>query len=463
MRKGFFLLMLLFLTTMSLFPNGCAGNPSKDDLANMDLSGSKQGQSVAFADVDGDGIQDKLVGAPYAPLAKGMGVVLIYKGSASGFSDVPVSSLSGEDNAGFNVTNLGDVDNDGIADFAVGAIHGNGNDVSLCGSVTVYKGGSNGRVISKLSGEGPMDRFGYSIASGDVNGDGKRDIAVGAPFNTHDPGLYQSGAVYVFLGPDFVTRISMYASSTNKGLGLAVAMGQVTNDGFADLLFSASGKALVYLGSSSFAPSINAPDITIACSASGFAKSLAVIGDVTGDGVSEVAVGAPNAVINNYRDTGSVYIVNGAAKGKVDLDASPPQTSLFARIDGEGLFSRFGFSIAALGDIDADGKPDFAAGAPMADVCTAAGNNILCGKVYIFRGKDISASISIASATKFEGHVKNQLYGVSLACGPNGLLMIGAPGSNGNTGGADMVDSVTGQPVPGGSSGGTSGSGGSCH
>ncbi|XUX00226.1 MAG: hypothetical protein TUN42_10115 [Dehalogenimonas sp.] len=463
MRKRLVKIILVFLVTMGVFPIACAGNKSKDDLANLDLSGSKQGQTVAFADVDGDGLQDKLVGAPYVSLAKGTGAVLIYKGSASGFSDIPVSFLFGDDNTGFNIMNLGDVDGDGIADFGVGAIHGNGTDVSLCGSVTVYKGGSNGKIIRKLSGEGPMDRFGYSIAAGDVNGDGKRDIAVSAPFNTNDPGLYQSGAVYVFLGPDFERRISLYASSTNKGLGLAVAMGEITNDGFTDLLLSASGRTLVYFGSSSFAPSIDAPDITITSAATGFGKSLAVIGDVTGDGLGELAIGAPNAVIGNYRDTGSVYIISGSAKGKLEIDVSPVPTALIARLDGEALFNRFGFSIAALGDIDSDGKPDFAVGAPMADVSTLAGNNILCGKVYIFRGKDVSPSISISNATKFEGLVKNQLYGTSLACGADGLLLIGAPGSNANTGGADMVDAATGQPVPGGSSGGASGSGGSCH
>ncbi len=44
-----------------------------------------------------------------------------------------------------------------------------------------------------------MDKFGVSVAAGDLNADGITDLVVGAPFNTNDPALYQSGAVYVFL------------------------------------------------------------------------------------------------------------------------------------------------------------------------------------------------------------------------------------------------------------------------
>ena len=158
-----------------------------------------------------------------------------------------------------------------------------------------------------------MDKFGYSLASGDFNGDGKTDIAIGAPYHNPAPSLYRQGAVYIYLGPDFGTKIALRASSANKGLARAVAAGDINGDGIADLIISASGKVLGFYGGTSFAPTIGSPDVTISSSASGFGKSIAVIGDIDADGKGEIAIGAPNAVITlssvSSRDTGSVHII----------------------------------------------------------------------------------------------------------------------------------------------------------
>ena len=81
--SSLFLCILLGATAL-----GCSksGNGS-DSGATLDLTGSKQGLSVGFADVDGDGIADKIVGAPYATTTESRtGAVLVYKGSATGFS-----------------------------------------------------------------------------------------------------------------------------------------------------------------------------------------------------------------------------------------------------------------------------------------------------------------------------------------------------------------------------------------
>jgi len=85
---------------------GFAGNSGRSavkgvNLKNITFTGSKQGQSVGFVDVDGDGISDKLVGAPYAAVAERPGAVLVYQGSASGgFSGTPAMILTGDDNYG---------------------------------------------------------------------------------------------------------------------------------------------------------------------------------------------------------------------------------------------------------------------------------------------------------------------------------------------------------------------------
>ncbi|MBI4746190.1 MAG: FG-GAP repeat protein, partial [Deltaproteobacteria bacterium] len=367
-------------------------------LNGVTLTGSQQGKSAGLADVDGDGTPDKVVGAPYTTTttSTNTGAVLVYKGdSTGGFSSTPSSLLTGDDVFGASFVKLEKSSSDTAERFAVAALYGDGDDVSLSGSVSIYQGGSGGaQLIKKLAGEGPLDRFGFSLAAGDLDGDGYNDLIVGAQYNTPSSSLYQQGAVYVYFGPEFTRSIPLRATSANKGLGWAVATGDINSDGKADLLIAASKKVLVYHGGTSFDSgsstpvSLDSPDATIKNSASDFGKVMAVIGDVNGDGIIEIAIGAPKAKVNSNRDTGAVYIVSGTVAGTVDLEATTPPADLIVQINGVALFDRFRSSIVPVGDVDADGKADFAVSAPLADVNT----NDLSGKVYLFKGMDISAS-----------------------------------------------------------------------
>jgi hypothetical protein len=459
---------LLFGISVSCYANDWGGkngsNSGNNVLNGASLAGSKQGQSVGFADIDGDGIDDKIVGAPYASSSSNTGALLVYTGYAyGGYSPTPYMILAGDDNYGFSFADLGDVDADGKNDFAVAAIHGNGMDVSLSGSVTVYKGGRPwnyneglGKTIAKLAGEGPLDKFGISIAAGDLNGDGLKDLVVGAPFNTNDPALYQGGAVYVYFAPNFTNKAALHASTINKGLGWSSSTGDINGDAIEDLCISASGKVICYYGSRSFSPLIDAPEVTIKSSSSGFGKALALTGDLDDDGFGEIVVGAPNAVINGNRDTGSIFIVKGGS-GIRAINVDNPSSDLIVRINGNALFDRFGFSIVAVNDNDSSQKTDLAIGAP-----TVSDMHMLSGKVYFFKGKDINSITTLLNATVFEGNTVNQGYGTSLSATPDRRLLIGAPRTDMDTGAVYMVDLNTGQPVPGGSSGGSSGSGDEC-
>ncbi|HWR26524.1 MAG TPA: hypothetical protein VN316_01470 [candidate division Zixibacteria bacterium] len=432
---------------------GKNGINSKNDILNgWTFIGSKQGQSIGFVDVDGDGIDDKLVGAPYAFSSSNIGSVLVYKGIADGYFSVsPFVLLAGDDNYGYSFVNLGDVDDDGKEDFAIGAINGNGPDSSLSGSVTVYKGGRSwnynegrAKAITKLSGEKAMEKFGLSISSGDLNVDGRKDLIVGAPFNTNDPAIYQGGAVYVYFAPEFTKKVILHASSQSKGLGWSSAEGDINGDGISDLCISAGGKVLCYYGKPDFNPSIDLPDVMIKSSSAGFGKALAISGDLNGDGFGEILIGAPNAVINGNRDTGSVYVVKGGTgKRTINVDESL-SSDLIVRIDGETLFNRFGSSIAAVSDVDGDKK--VAIGAPLAD----SGTLSMAGKVYIFNGKNISSAATLAESAVFAGFARDQGYGTTLAAARNGRLLIGAPRTDRDTGSVIMVDLSTGQVVPGG-------------
>lgn len=339
---------LFLCLALGALAQGCAKKDAADAPAPsaLDLTGARQGQAVGFFDVDGDGFADKAVGAPYAaPASSGTGALLLYQGSATGFSGSPTLVLRGDDNLGYALVTVGE-------DLAVGALHGSGEDVSLSGSVTIFQGGGSGAIVRKLSGEWPLDKFGLALASGDLNGDAVPDLVVGAPFNTNDPARYQGGAVYVFLGPDYGTRVALHASAANGGLGWAVAAGDVSGDGTDDLVISAAGKVLVFNGAVAFSPSIDAPSFTFTSAAAGFGRALAVLGDVDGVPGSELAIGAPNAVLSlntlTSRDAGSVFVVKVAGAPPVGLDGAiaGPTGPLLARLDGETLFSRFGASLA---------------------------------------------------------------------------------------------------------------------
>lgn len=456
---------------MALSFIGCSGSGSSDSSvdSSITLTNSRQGSTGGFVDIDGDGDEDKVVGAPYAESSSGTGALLVYTRDGEGYGTRPSMVLTGDDNFGFSFANVGDVDNDGIDDFAVGAINGSGDgasDPSLSGSVYVYKGGTGGELIKKLAGEFPLAKFGYAIAAGDLDDDGYSDVIVGAPFNTSNPALLNQGAVYVYFGPDLTRTISLYATSSNKGLGLSAAAGDINGDGVDDLLITAqvsypvaSGKVLGFYGGGSFSPSLSAPDLTITSTAAGFGKALKVLGDVDGDTYAELAVGAPKAAMGTSKEVGCLYIIKGGTGTRtIDLGAETTP-DLLAKICGAGPFDRFGSAIEVAGDLDEDGKPDFAVSAPL---CNCDGKP-MGGRVYYFKGKDINSGSTLSSATSFDAMIGNQGYGTCLAANSEGNIMIGGPLSNGNTGGVNMIDPATGNPVTGGSSGGDTGGSGDCH
>ncbi|MEW5848150.1 MAG: FG-GAP-like repeat-containing protein [Myxococcota bacterium] len=427
--------------------------PPTEEPPPVEFAHGKQGQGAAFADLDGDGRDDKVVGAPWAQQGDKLGVLLVYPGTEQGFAESAALKLTGEDNHGFAVLRLSDVDGDGHDELAVSALTGNSTETALCGSVTVYRGGKNGEVLTTVAAGRPAAKFGYVMARGDLNADGQADLIVGAPFDTPDSALFQQGSVHVFLAPSFTTRISLAATSANKGLGWAVASGDFDGDGKDDLLLGAAGKILGYRGGTGFAPALDTPDLTVKSVAAGFGRSLAVAGEY-------IVVGAPAAKVGDARDTGALFVITrGTTPRTVDLDATPTPADLLVTIPGPALFGRLGVALVPAGDVDADGKADFVVGAPGADVET----NDMRGRVYLFRGKDLGASTTLASATGFPGTRRFQGYGSFLAVGKNNTLLIGAPRGDGDVGSAYVVDLASGQPVPGGATGGVSGGGEHCH
>src|SRR5690554_1039456 len=178
---------------------------SPDTILNGENAGGEFGYVVNRAgDLNNDGFDDIVVGERYYSNGEDKeGRILVFLGSASGVvataSDAIESNLTNA-NLGVAFSSLGDVDGDGNADLAVGAPFANSNTGTIfvfAGQATLNLGDPalKSAPIFEKSGDSPAQRFGYSIASGDINCDGNTDLVIGAPQKDTF-----KGAVYGFSG-----------------------------------------------------------------------------------------------------------------------------------------------------------------------------------------------------------------------------------------------------------------------
>lgn len=444
----------LLVAALAAVASGCQG---KSTAASVSTAASQQGTSGGVADYDGDGVADLFVGAPFAAGGGTLGAVFVYKGGASGFAEAPTWTLTGPDNFGSQFAEVGDVDGDGVADFAIGALNGDGAEASLAGTVTVYRGGTSGQVLRTLGGEQALDKFGSSITGGcDLNGDGSKDLAIGAPSHSPGPDRYLGGAYYVYFGPGHseATRVKIPATVDTGILGFASACGDVNGDGVDDLVVSAiwthgviwhASKVMVFHGRPGFAPDADAPDLTVNSTATHFGDALAVLEDLNGDGYRDIAIGvpafyaipAPSPTNPMTSLKGRVFLVKGGVGTRTVNLGVPPGTlipGLLTTLTGLGYLERFGSTISPLGDLDGDGKPDFAVGAPHGHAAgaTSLESGWVSGRVYVFHGKDVATSgigTSASVATLITRPGKTLHFGSFLAPflrgGPK--LAVGAP------------------------------------
>ncbi len=333
------------------------------------------GEAVAgVGDVNNDGFDDVIIGAFRAGV---FGEDPEFPGSAtvfSGFDGAILHELVGntEDGEfGASVCGVGDLDGDGHADFAVGAPREIVDGVT--GHVFVYSG-ATGTEIFRF-GDSSSDRLGRSVASGDVNGDGYRDIVVGSPqasVNGNDSGL-----VRVYSGMNGCVLATLYGESFGDSFGTSIsAAGDIDGDGLADLLVGApgdddlasnGGSVSLLTGFFSVPPlRIHVGEAAGIC----FGCAVASAGDVDADGFDDVIVGARLAA------------PAGIASGRARVHSGTDGSLLFDSI-GNSPGDNFGFSVAGLGDVDGDGHDDVAVGAPLDD-----SNGTNCGRVIVLSGSD---------------------------------------------------------------------------
>lgn len=398
-------------------PGGIASNGAGALVPNAKIESNLAGLNfptslAVIGDVDGDGFDDIAAGEtrwdPVNPPASSQlwGAVWIFEGSALGItaSDLSYSDsslYSGVQGAalGVSVAGAGDCNGDGFSDLVVGAgLWSDDPAQPNEGMAWVVLGSDTG--ISQdgglIEGNQAQANAGMNVAGvGDVNGDGFDDIAVGAPFLDH--GEPDEGAVVIFHGnsggvdSNPTEGLADAADSLIEGnldvdlFSSFAGAGDVNGDGYGDLVIGSGswgdspshqgeGIALVYHGgatgivSNGSASAVGVAHTVIEGNPSPhnsieFGDRVAGIGDVNGDGFSDLVVGA-NRFANGEVDEGALFVFHGRQGGIPNSRTDPVEEVADNVIEGNAAGLFLGGTRPAAGDVNGDGYSDLVVPAP---------------------------------------------------------------------------------------------------
>ncbi|MEM6312446.1 MAG: LamG-like jellyroll fold domain-containing protein [Planctomycetota bacterium] len=422
-------------------------------------------------DVNGDGYDDVIVGADVG--FNGVSY-LVYGSPLGGLQEIDSLLVSGDATAifgptaaGFSVASAGDYNGDGFDDLLIGTDSGDTSGLPG-GAYLVYgkaeglgtgldlsdldSAQNDGSVGFALLGAAANDGAGYLVdTAGDVNGDGYDDLLISAPFADHPAGRSGVGVQYVVFGrSDRPTGIALGQLNGVNGFairgidqldqvnGAAAPAGDVNGDGYDDLIIGAQfaffngqagvGEAYVVFGQAgAFDQFFELEDLTAfrggdgsrgfvlrgvdGADSTGYAVSSA--GDINGDGVEDLLIGAPFADGVEGDDAGEAFVVYGSTSGfaaeieLASLDGANGfviegvlgdlPASVVDLLPGSGEQREFaeaaiqngdnaGIAIGAAGDVNGDGFDDLLVGAPFA----SPQSRYQAGQAYVVYGSDSS-------------------------------------------------------------------------
>jgi hypothetical protein len=336
----------------------------------------KLGLAISSAgDFNGDGATELALGSPYASstgFRAGTVSVLRWQDGPSAPHVQFLRSTMPRANFGTALDAVGDVNRDGFDDLVVGAPVMTG-DWAEEGAAYLYLGGADGlstnSVWTAWGGQAGM-RLGEEVeAAGDVNGDRFADVLVAAP--RWGDGLPGYGEVRLYLGtreglqsePAWIYRGRRPYAKAGRGLLGGV---DLNRDGFMDVAvglpsanapggMGTTGEVHFFFGNRQ---GLNLEPDWIwegSTPGNGFGDSVCLVGDMNGDGYAELAVGAPfTPLVAKHQGVLCVFPGNSAGFSTTPL----------LQVMGGVPHGRYGYQLAALGDVDGDGLADLGIGSP---------------------------------------------------------------------------------------------------
>jgi hypothetical protein len=301
-------------------------------------------------DLDGDGVRDYIVGAPKDSV-QGVGAA----GSVSVFSAATGQTLfelngtAADDQFGASVSGLGDIDADGVDDFAVGAPAA----AAETGRAYLYSG-ADGSLIRVHAGNGLAMRCGSSIAGlDDIDGDGVRDYVVGTPGVDQDV-----GRAAVYSGYDGLLIYEWVSTVAEGRYGEHVRpAGDLNRDGIGDILIGEPCLDAVHVVDGATGMLLRSHFGNLAGGKRGFGHSFSTLGDWNCDGADDYVIGARGEwdEVNFQLITpgGRILVVDGLTGAALRV---------YSTFDTDDCF---GASVAGGADLDGDGCTDLLVGAPV--------------------------------------------------------------------------------------------------